>query len=154
MKIRRKRARRQFFLELVIVWTICVMLALVVGMTVESAAEDPISYNDDIRHILSNNCFKCHGPDDRARARRPRLDKPESSTIEARSGLIPIVPGRPDQSELIRRITSKDADSRMPPADEKLRLSNQQIKLLKLWIDHARFGAIRTCRQRSGVRGC
>src|SRR5207247_5762428 len=84
--------------------------------------------------ILSRYCFKCHGPDDKARKAKLRLDLMESATHAAKSGEIPIVPGKPDQSELVRRIFAKKPDDVMPPAETKNLLNDQQRQILKKWI--------------------
>ena len=92
--------------------------------------EQEIRFNDQIRPILSEYCFACHGPDAASREADLRLDVRESS-IEL--GLI--TPGNSEESELIERITTDDPDLRMPPADHGKTLSAEQIDLLKAWID-------------------
>ena len=94
---------------------------------------DTVQFNRDIRPILSDNCFQCHGPDSAQRKADLRLDV-EASAKRDVGGVRPIVPGNLDQSELIRRITTADADERMPPADSGKKLSPQQIELLTRWI--------------------
>src|SRR5262245_14596791 len=74
-----------------------------------------IDFNRDIRPILSDNCFACHGPDDKARKGRLRLDLHDEALQPAKSGERAIVPGDTAHSELIRRITAKDPDDVMPP---------------------------------------
>ncbi len=91
-------------------------------------------FNQDIRPILSRNCYKCHGPDDEARKADMRLDARAFAIKETASGSIPIVPGKPDDSELIARINAKDAAERMPPQSTNLTLSQQQKELLRRWI--------------------
>jgi hypothetical protein len=83
----------------------------------------------DIRPILSKNCFACHGPDEGHRQADLRLDD-RDVTVDFGA----IVPGSPDDSELIRRITSDDADERMPPAETGKKLSREEIDLLRQWI--------------------
>ncbi|MEE2827347.1 MAG: DUF1549 domain-containing protein, partial [Planctomycetota bacterium] len=92
-------------------------------------AEDEINFNRDIRPILSENCFFCHGQDENQRQADLRLDQ-EESTRE--SGVL--VPGDPGQSTLIQRIHSMDADLVMPPPDSNRSLSEAQKTLLKRWI--------------------
>src|SRR5436309_13727921 len=89
----------------------------------QAAAADPaagkIDFNRDIRPILSNTCAKCHGPDAAQRkggADGLRLDVREDAVADL-GGYAAIVPGRPEKSELIRRITSKDATDQMPPKE-------------------------------------
>src|SRR4051812_32606067 len=79
-----------------------------------NAAAAPLEFNRDIRPILSENCFQCHGQDASKREARLRLDERESATRD-RDGYAPIVPGKPDESEVMLRITSKDMDEVMPP---------------------------------------
>ena len=96
-------------------------------------ATEPVSFNRDIRFILSNNCFKCHGPDPDERQGGLRLDTEEGALAKSDSGHA-IVPGKLDESLLIERITSDDPDTRMPPADSGLTLKPEQIDVLKRWI--------------------
>ncbi len=99
-----------------------------------------IDYNGQIRPILSDNCFKCHGPDETHRQGGLRLDVPDAPLQPADSGTAAIIPGQPDQSELVRRVFSADADEVMPPADSDRRLKPEDKELLKTWIAQgARF---------------
>src|SRR5262245_44451134 len=100
----------------------------------KSAATQPINFNRDIRAILSDNCFACHGPDDNKRKAKLRFDRKEEPFKPAKSGEVPIVPGDPAKSELIKRITSKDEDEKMPPPKSGKKLTQQQIDLLTRWI--------------------
>src|SRR5579883_2507196 len=75
-----------------------------------------VDFNRDIRPILADKCFQCHGPDEPKRKAKLRLDTAESALGKAASGSVAIVPGKPDESELYLRITSDDSDERMPPA--------------------------------------
>ena len=100
------------------------------------AAEPPVDFNRDIRSILSNNCYLCHGPDAAERKGGTdglRLDT-EAGGREDLGGHFAIVPGKPEQSELIRRITSKDPDEVMPPKDHAKQLSPKEIELLTRWV--------------------
>ncbi|MEK6249265.1 MAG: PSD1 and planctomycete cytochrome C domain-containing protein, partial [Planctomycetales bacterium] len=97
-------------------------------------ADDAIDYNRDIRPILSEHCYQCHGPDENHRQGGLRLDQQESAMGEADSGELAVVPGKPEESELVRRIHSDDADQIMPPADSNKELTDQQIQLLQKWI--------------------
>jgi len=91
--------------------------------------DEPIEYNRDIRPILSETCFRCHGPDSASRKADLRLDRREAAV-----GSQAIVPGNPDSSELIARIFSHDADEVMPPPAIKKELTEEQKQLLKRWI--------------------
>src|SRR4051812_603767 len=77
-------------------------------------AAEPLTYNRDIRPILSDNCFACHGPAKQKHGLR--LDRQEVATKSLESGDPAIVPGKPDASELVTRIFATDADEQMPPA--------------------------------------
>jgi hypothetical protein len=101
---------------------------------VAGAAGDEISFSRQIRPILSENCFKCHGADEEARKAKMRLDQREGATGTAKSGGHPIVPGKPEESEVIQRITSEDEDDLMPPPATKKTLSAEQKRLLREWI--------------------
>jgi mono/diheme cytochrome c family protein len=92
------------------------------------AAEEVVNFNHDIRPILSDNCFSCHGPDDKQRKAKLRLDTRDGAARV-------LVPGKSAASTLIERITAEDANVRMPPAKSGKRLTAQQIGLLRKWID-------------------
>ncbi|HUE70663.1 MAG TPA: DUF1553 domain-containing protein [Pirellulaceae bacterium] len=94
-----------------------------------SAADPAIEYNRDIRPILAEACFKCHGPDSASRQADLRLDQ-----RDAAMGMTAIVPGQPDESELVRRILSEDADEAMPPKEQQRQLTAAEKELLKKWI--------------------
>ncbi|MCH7226793.1 PSD1 and planctomycete cytochrome C domain-containing protein [Haloferula sp. A504] len=103
------------------------------GSALASAAE-PVQFNRDIRPILSDRCFACHGPDEAAREADLRLDLEEAAKIDL-GGYRAIVPGKPDQSELVRRIESTDEDEVMPPPDTHLSLDAEEKALLRRWIE-------------------
>ncbi len=92
-------------------------------------AETKLEYNRDVRPILADRCFRCHGPDSAARQAELRLDRRES-VIERRA----IVPGQAAASLVIRRITATD-NKQMPPTDSGLKLSAAEIELLRRWVD-------------------
>jgi len=99
----------------------------------EPDAPGAVQFDRDIRPILSDNCFNCHGPD--ASKRKAKLDLSDrNSAFAVRDGIASVVAGDLDKSELILRITSQDADERMPPAKSKRKLSPKQIDLLKQWV--------------------
>ncbi|MCL4205889.1 MAG: DUF1553 domain-containing protein [Pirellulaceae bacterium] len=93
------------------------------------AAVQAIEYNRDVRPILVQSCFACHGPDSAARQADLRLDL-RDATVEAGA----IEPGKPDESELIRRVFSTDADEVMPPPDHQHQLTAEQKELLRRWV--------------------
>jgi hypothetical protein len=93
-----------------------------------------IDFNRDIRPILSDKCFACHGPDGPSKGIRLRLDSEAAALAELGRGRRAIVPGHPEQSELVRRVTAKDEARRMPPVDSGRTLSQREIDLLTEWI--------------------
>jgi len=109
---------------------ICSWLAL----SASQAAGNPPDFNREVRPILSNHCFKCHGPDDKARKGKLRLDLGPDALLPAKSGDVAIVPGKADDSELVHRIDSTDEDEQMPPPSAKKALSAAQKDVLRRWI--------------------
>ncbi len=100
----------------------------------ESMADDPINFNRDVRPILANNCFACHGFDESSREAGLRLDTREGAT-EDLGGYAAIVPGKPNESELMVRVIAAEDDGLMPPTDShKQRLDKQSINTLRQWI--------------------
>ena len=96
----------------------------------------------DVQPILSEHCAQCQGDDERERQSGLRLDQRDAALKGGESGLAAIVPGRPDQSELLRRVTSSDPDALMPPPSHKKPLSPKQIEILKAWVkDGAKYEA-------------
>ena len=89
---------------------IAIILHLLGLLAVNGAHAAKIEYNRDVRPILSENCFKSHGFDANTRKAKMRLDLREEALKPARSDAVPIVPGKPDESEMIRRVTSTDED--------------------------------------------
>ena len=93
-----------------------------------------LDFNKHIRPILSNKCFACHGPDENHLEGGLRLDDGRKATTPLDSGETAIVPGDPDHSEMIARITHADEDLRMPPSSFAKRLTDQEVETLKQWI--------------------
>ena len=98
--------------------------------TSKAEQQQSIQFNRDIRPILSNNCIACHGPDEKQRKAELRLDDEKS----AKSSVI--VAGDVKESELIARITSTDADTKMPPPESGKSLTKAEIKLLTEWVQN------------------
>ena len=105
-------------------------LAAVLGGMAEAA---PLDFNRDIRPILSENCFQCHGQDPAKREGKLRLDERDSAT-QLRDGFAAILPGRPTESEVMRRIVSNDPTEVMPPPESHKRVTSAQAALLRQWI--------------------
>src|SRR4051812_35218004 len=106
-------------------WTALALLLSVSPRFANAASDKPISYNRDIRPILSDNCFYCHGPDQNKRKGKLRLDVREEAISKQA-----FVPGQPDQSELIKRIFTNDKEDLMPPPDSHKVLKPEQKDLL------------------------
>jgi hypothetical protein len=102
----------------------------------DAAADRPIDFNRDIRPILSENCFACHGPDKNKRKAELRLDTREG-LLEGRPNGEPaaVIPSKPDKSELIERVTTTDDELKMPPPGKGKSLVPAQVELLKRWIE-------------------
>lgn len=116
------------FRALLVVLTICVP-------SVANAAEPgKVDFNRTIRPILSSTCFKCHGPDGEERKGGLRLDVREGALEKLESGEKAIVPGKPDESELVRRILSDDPNERMPPKSHLKQLTDKEKEALRQWV--------------------
>ena len=95
----------------------------------------PVNFAHDVRPILSDNCFACHGPDDKARKAALRLDTKEGAFAKLKDGGLTIVPGKPDESELVVRIESDDPDLHMPPKKSGKQLTPDQVAILRRWVE-------------------
>jgi len=93
-----------------------------------------IEFNHEIRPILSENCFSCHGPDKNKRKAGLRLDRAEEATSTLKSGARAVVPGDLENSKLLKLVVSTDDDDRMPPKKTGKHLTKEQIALLREWI--------------------
>ena len=121
----------------IVVWLLAACATTVVALSAEEGVKAPagshagmqIQFNRDIRPILSDNCFRCHGPDKSNRKAKLRLDQREAA-LESEA----FAPGKPDESELIRRVFSADPEEMMPPPDSHKTLTQRQKELLKQWI--------------------
>ncbi len=108
-----------------ICWVSCFSMATCAG---------EVDFRRDILPILSDKCFHCHGPDSSHRQAGLRLDDREFALHAADSGMIAIVPGKPESSELIKRIATSDSSELMPPADSGKPLTDEQKQLVTKWI--------------------
>lgn len=93
-----------------------------------------ISFNRDVRPILSDNCFSCHGFDAKKRKADLRLDVPEGA-YQVHDGVAAIKPGDPNASSVWQRIVTTDADDLMPPPESHKKLSPEQREIIKRWIE-------------------
>ncbi len=99
-----------------------------------SAKPAPVDFNRDIRPVMSDTCFKCHGFDDKARKGKLRLDVREEALKAGTSGKLAIVPGQPEKSEIIARLFTKDADDLMPPPNTHKAITPAQKELFRRWV--------------------
>ena len=97
-------------------------------------AEAPVDFATQVRPIISGKCFACHGADEGSRKAKLRLDLRDEAVKVRKGGVQPIIPGDPEKSELIRRVTSKDVDELMPPPKEAHPVTPQEVEILRRWI--------------------
>ncbi len=109
-------------------------LGVVLFLTAQVVADD-LDFSRDIRPILSNKCFTCHGPDEGTREAELRLDLRNGFFEEADSGDVPVVPGDPEESQIAQRIQSDDGHFQMPPPDADHQLTEGEKKKLLDWIE-------------------
>jgi hypothetical protein len=113
---------------------VCVLACPLGGATpARNTTTVTVHYNRDVRPILSDNCFHCHGPDEKDRKADLRLDTREGATAP-RDGSPAIVPGHPEKSLLWKRITTTDPDDLMPPPSSHKKLTPEQKEILRAWI--------------------
>ena len=113
---------------------------LAIRVAVAAGSGEEVDFNRDIRPILSDHCFACHGPDGNKRKAELRLDLREGLFGKGESGEPVIVPGDIEKSELVRRISAGDPEEVMPPPKAHKELRPAQIDLLKRWVrDGARW---------------
>ena len=114
---------------------LCALLIVIATVSnTYGADQTAVDFNRDIRPLFSNHCFKCHGPDEDERQAELRLDTREG-ILSSNEGPTVVVPGRPDQSELLQRLESEDPEQRMPPPDANLDLNSEQIGSVRRWIE-------------------
>ncbi len=112
-----------------------VVLVSVVRLPGQSAEErDAVEFNRDIRPVLSDKCYTCHGPDQARRRTKLRFDV-ERDAKQDLGGRFAIVPGDTTKSEMIRRITAEEPGRRMPPAASGRTLTTREIELIRRWIE-------------------
>ncbi|HET6407872.1 MAG TPA: c-type cytochrome domain-containing protein, partial [Chthoniobacteraceae bacterium] len=100
----------------------------------------PVDFARDVLPILSDACFHCHGPDEKQREAKLRLDTKEG-LYRSSDGITVVVPGKPGDSDLVVRVTSKDRDEVMPPPKANRQLTPPEIATLQRWVaEGAPFG--------------
>ena len=107
---------------------------LSLGGSVATATEERVVFNRDVRPILSDTCFHCHGFDPKSRKAGLRLDLREEAIKETENGIIPIVPGNPAGSAFIERVFSSDPEDVMPPVKAHKELTAAQKETLRRWV--------------------
>jgi hypothetical protein len=114
------------------------LVGFLFGLTATARADEQIpavvEFNRDVRPILSDACFACHGPDARKRKADLRLDTRDGAFADLGEGRRPFVANKPDKSEIFRRITAHADNKRMPPARAARHLSKREIAILERWI--------------------
>lgn len=111
-----------------------VVAGICLVLSFSTANADPVDFNRDIRPILSDACFACHGPAESARESELRLDTRAGAFADLGDGPA-IIPGQPDESLLLYRLVTDDEDERMPPAESNKSLTEEQIALIRRWIE-------------------
>src|SRR5262245_51073214 len=106
------------------------LFGFIIGADATLGHAAPVDFSRDIEPILIKRCFECHGPDQQKG--RLRLDSRAAATQAGKSGHVAIAPGRPDESELIQRVTHPDPEEVMPPKGG--RLTEQEVTVLRQWI--------------------
>ena len=120
--------------------TVVTFMTVGVVLAQDTQSTVPVDFQRDVRPILSDNCFSCHGPDESTRQARLRLDTQDGAFSERLNGNA-IVAGNPDASLLYQRITQDDNRLRMPPpALSNKTLSDDQVDVLKRWIEEGHRG--------------
>src|SRR5690348_13873775 len=114
-------------------WLLSLTLLAILPAFTWSQTKRPLDFNRDIRPILSDACFHCHGPVKAKRKADVHLDT-EEGAFGDRGGYAAIVPGKPDKSALIERNLDKEPSRRMPPPKSGHALKAEQIELLKRWV--------------------
>ncbi|NBX33923.1 hypothetical protein EBR16_00915, partial [bacterium] len=109
-------------------------LALLLPGLLSGAPDATVAFNRDIRPIMSDTCFHCHGFDAKSRKGGLRLDLREEALKAGKSGAIAIVPGKPEESEVIKRLFTQDEDDRMPSKESHKSLTPAQKELFRRWI--------------------
>ena len=110
------------------------VFALLLAFTNAASADEKVDFNREVRTVLANSCFTCHGPDSAERKAELRLDTLVGATRDL-GGYAAVVPGDAAKSEIIARLKSDDPDLRMPPADSGKQISPEQIEVLEKWIN-------------------
>jgi hypothetical protein len=134
MMSKREMEKRQALKAMTLICAALLAIVSNADRRVAAADNATVSFNRDIRPIFSDTCYRCHGPDKNARKAGLRLDLREEATKKTRSGAIPIVPGKPEESEVVRRIFSNEEYEAMPPKEAHKALTAKQKETIKRWV--------------------
>ena len=115
--------------------TSLLLAAFAPGAACGAALPDKVDFNFHIKPLLSDRCFACHGPDEKGRKGKLRLDTAEGAFKALDDGMFVVKPRDPAHSEVMRRITAKDLDDIMPPVKSKLSLTADEIALIRRWVE-------------------
>ncbi|HET6882399.1 MAG TPA: PSD1 and planctomycete cytochrome C domain-containing protein [Pirellulales bacterium] len=118
----------RYFLRAIVVAAICLA-----ANHLSAEVPQQVRFNRDVRPIMSDTCFKCHGPGTRKSGLR--LDLPDEAMKPAESGTTPIVPGQPEKSEAVRRVFAADESEVMPPPEAHKSLTPEQKETFKRWVE-------------------
>lgn len=121
-------------LERRLVIALPLLLVFLCQVSTSAGAENKVDFAREVRPILSKKCLACHGPDDEHRQANLRLDTRDGALAAADSGAAAVVPGKPEESEILRRILSHDEAEKMPPPETSITLDEKQIEILRKWI--------------------
>ncbi len=117
-----------------VVW-VGIAVGAFAGGGLEDEGPERVSFGRQVRPILSDRCFACHGPDAQGREAGLALDSFEGATAELEGGRRAVVPGEPERSELLARVTASDPRRRMPPVSSDKVVTAQEVELLRRWIE-------------------
>ena len=112
-----------------------VPLFIAAALAAHLPAAEKVDFSRDVRPILAEHCFACHGPDEKARKAKLRLDTKDGALAEGKSGVAAVVPGKPADSGLVQRVGTTDAKELMPPPAHKKPLTAKQIATLTAWVE-------------------
>ncbi|MFT5123346.1 MAG: hypothetical protein ACI9TH_002148 [Kiritimatiellia bacterium] len=110
------------------------LVALPLTGMLHALRAESIDFNRDIRPILQANCFVCHGPDEEARKGKLRIDTEAGARADLGEGHAALIPGKPDESEIVYRVETEDPDDIMPPLKSEHRLTDDEKARLRAWI--------------------
>ena len=114
---------------------VCGFAAALSLLCASAASAADVDFSRDVKPILAENCFLCHGPDESTRKGKLRLDLRDAALGGGKSGVAAIVPGKPGEGTLLARVSTADPHERMPPPDANKTLTPQQIETLKKWVE-------------------